>query len=79
MRSISLNSQKIQNKLKPLVYIFDKMDLLREKNINHDESVTKRNEKEVNQQLSALRFEAERKLKDFINESCIDRSFTQVL
>ncbi|CAD8183728.1 unnamed protein product [Paramecium octaurelia] len=70
MRSISLNSQKIQTKLQPLVQIFDKMDNVRKRDGD---------EKEINKQLSALKFEAERKLKDFINESCLDRSFTQVL
>ncbi|CAD8099536.1 unnamed protein product [Paramecium sonneborni] len=70
IRSISLNSQKIQTKLQPLVQIFDKMDNIRKR---------EGNEKEINKQLSALKFEAERKLKDFINESCLDRSFTQVL
>ncbi|CAD8080043.1 unnamed protein product [Paramecium primaurelia] len=69
-RSISLNSQKIQTKLQPLVQIFDKMDNIRKR---------EGNEKEINKQLIALKFEAERKLKDFINESCLDRSFTQVL
>ncbi|CAD8186764.1 unnamed protein product [Paramecium octaurelia] len=80
VRSISLKPGKIQQKLKTLVQTFDKIDELRLINGIQKQQVQRRvcSDKEILKQITELRLDAERKLKDFINETAQDQNFTQV-
>ncbi|CAD8187152.1 unnamed protein product [Paramecium pentaurelia] len=79
VRSISLKP-KVQQKLRTLVQTFDKIDELRLINGIYKQKVYRKicYDKEILKQIQELKLDAERKLKDFINETAQDKNFTQV-